>query len=782
LTSLPLPRTFTLMMRGKVVLLLWLTAVTGFAAESGVRDTNAFGFSAPETFPIDFQIANLRSADIDGDGLNDLLVVNNARSRINVLINQTGKTNAANIRRASLAEINELPPDSRFRIESIASEKRIASFMVADLNHDKRPDIAYYGEPKELVVQFNQGTNGWSAPRRWPIEDGVLSPNALAAGDLNGDELVDLLLLGENNLYLLAQRKDGTLAEPEKIPFAGLVRSVQILDVNGDKRDDLLLVNWDTPNPLRFRLQGNTGELGPEIHFTLPPIRSYTADDLDGDHKTEIVTIAQNSGRAQIANFTWRDAEKISGTFTAGQFQVLPLNKTSKARRGLTWADVNGDGLPDLLVAEPESGQLTIHLHQKDGTLSKGKMYSTLTGVSEIAVGDWDNADRPEIFLLSGDERSVAFTRFDGEGKVAFPTALPLDGKPLTMSLGRLKANSKQTLAVILDQDGRRVLTTRTAGGDTKTIKLNESFKSTPSSMTWHDVNQDGLNDLVLLVPYEKIKVLLQTEKGFDELDLQAPGGAMEQPWMTRADVDGDGKPELLLPQRNFLRAVVLRPDKDNADSTNRGWSFYVKDQINGAGNNSRLVGAMSLRNGSNAVGSLFLLDAERKALTLSERDTNGVWHVARNLALPISDFFELQPVSFGGTAPNAVGFLGLGAVAWMPLRGKTWEMAELDGYETPIRDARLNDVVTGDLNQDGRKDLVFLETAKNYLDLVILDKSGKLTPANRWPVFEERSYRGRRGSDSQEPREAVIEDFTGDGKKDLAIIVHDRVLVYAQE
>ncbi|HMJ89566.1 MAG TPA: VCBS repeat-containing protein [Candidatus Acidoferrum sp.] len=756
-------------------------AAVAIAADGEPPAPISFGFSSPETFPIDHQISNLRSADIDGDGLTDLIVVNNSRSRLNVLINQTGKTNTARLGRAASVDINDLPPDSRFRIESIASEKRIAALMVADLNHDKRPDIAYYGEPKELVVQFNQGTNGWSAPRRWPIEDGVLSPNALATGDLNGDGLLDLMLLGENTLYFLAQRKDGTLAEPEKIPFAGLVRSVQILDVNGDGRDDLLLVNWDTPNPLRFRLQEKTGTLGPEIHFTMPPIRSYTADDLDGDHRTEIVTIAQNSGRSQISNFTWREAEKLSGNFAAGQLQILPLTKTSKARRGVTWADVNSDGLPDLLVAEPESGQLTIHLQQKDGSLTEAKVYSTLTGVSDIAVSDWDNAGRSEIFLLSGDERSVATTRFDGEGKVAFPTTLPFDGKPLAMAIGPMKPEAKPTLAVVLDQDGRRVLTTRNAAGETKTIKLNESFKSTPSSMTWHDVNQDGLNDLVILVPYEKVKVLLQTTKGFDELDLQSPGGSMEAPWLTRADVDGDNKPELLLPQRNFLRAVVLRPDKENADSTNRGWSFYVKEQINGAGNNSRLVGAASLRNGSNAVGSLFLLDAERKALTLSERGTNGVWQIVRNLPLPISDYFELQPINFGTGAPNTVAFLGLGSVAWFPLRGSTWEMAELDGYETPIRDARLNDVVTGDLNQDGRKDLVFLETAKNYLDLVIFDKQGKLVPANRWPVFEERSYRGRRG-DSQEPREAVIADFTGDKKADLAIIVHDRIIVYAQE
>jgi hypothetical protein len=124
---------------------------------------------------------------------------------------------------------------------------------------------------------------------------------------------------------------------------------------------------------------------------------------------------------------------------------------------------------------------------------------------------------------------------------------------------------------------------------------------------------------------------------------------------------------------------------------------------------------------------------------------------------------------------------MGVNAVAWLPLTGDTWEFSELDGYETPIKDGHLHDVVSGDLNQDGRKDLVFLETAKNYLDLVIYDQSRKLVPANRWQVFEERTFRSRRG-DQPEPREALIVDVTGDGKNDLVVVVHDRILVYPQE
>jgi hypothetical protein len=192
-------------------------------------------------------------------------------------------------------------------------------------------------------------------------------------------------------------------------------------------------------------------------------------------------------------------------------------------------------------------------------------------------------------------------------------------------------------------------------------------------------------------------------------------------------------------------------------------------------------VGAAAVANASNSVASLFLLDAERKALTLCERDPAGVWQVVRNIQLPVADFNGLQPISLGGTNQNAVAFLGLNAVAWMPLSGDVWDLNELDSYETPIKDGRLNDVVSGDLNQDGRKDLVFLETARNYLDLVIFDANHKLTPANRWQVFEERTFRSRR-SDLPEPREAAVADVTGHGKNDLIVLVHDRILVYPQE
>ena len=138
------------------------------------------------------------------------------------------------------------------------------------------PDLAYYGDPKELVVLYNLGTNGWSAPKRFPIDDGQLGPNALATGDLHGSGRPGLVLLGENNIYYIAQTADHLLAEPEKIPFSGTVKSLQVLDINGDGRDDLMLINWDSPESVPVPPAGRAGAAwaGSSFYFPAGPLLS----------------------------------------------------------------------------------------------------------------------------------------------------------------------------------------------------------------------------------------------------------------------------------------------------------------------------------------------------------------------------------------------------------------------------------------------------------------------------------------------------------------------------
>src|ERR1700690_540163 len=122
------PRLMQAMKLSRLPVLPALVFVFAFAVH-GENATNSFGFTGHEIYPIDEQIDLLHTADLDGDGLNDLIVANNLRSKINLLYNQTGKTNPAAARPARKLEINELPPGARFRIDSIPTDERMGSMV-----------------------------------------------------------------------------------------------------------------------------------------------------------------------------------------------------------------------------------------------------------------------------------------------------------------------------------------------------------------------------------------------------------------------------------------------------------------------------------------------------------------------------------------------------------------------------------------------------------------------------------------------------------------------------
>jgi hypothetical protein len=74
------------------------------------------------------------------------------------------------------------------------------------------------------------------------------------------------------------------------------------------------------------------------------------------------------------------------------------LNKTTRAHRGILWADVNGDGLPDLLVAEPDSGQLSLYLQKPDGTLAAAKTFPTFDRRERIGGQRLGRSGTPKDF------------------------------------------------------------------------------------------------------------------------------------------------------------------------------------------------------------------------------------------------------------------------------------------------------------------------------------------------------------------------------------------------
>ena len=91
---------------------------------------------------------------------------------------------------------------------------------------------------------------------------------------------------------------------------------------------------------------------------------------------------------------------------------------------------------------------------------------------------------------------------------------------------------------------------------------------------------------------------------------------------------------------------------------------------------------------------------------------------------------------------------------------------------------------VSGDINSDGRTDIIMVEYRRNYIEILALDSGYKPISAMRFKTFEQKSYRDskRRTQTNVEPRELKVADVTNDGRDDLVTVIHDRIIIYPQD
>ena len=90
-----------------------------------------------------------------------------------------------------------------------------------------------------------------------------------------------------------------------------------------------------------------------------------------------------------------------------------------------------------------------------------------------------------------------------------------------------------------------------------------------------------------------------------------------------------------------------------------------------------------------------------------------------------------------------------------------------------------LDQIAAGDLGGDGRMDVVASELTRHALDILQRD-GASLAHALGFEVFEKKAFEDE--NPEREPREMRCSDVDGDGKTDLSLLVHDKLVVYLQE
>ena len=515
-------------------------------------------------------------SDIDGDNKPDLIFLNEGSNNVSIL------------RNVSMAgSFVGYSFESRVDLETVSSPSGIA---VGDIDGDGKPDIAVTNYTNNSVSVFrNISTPGiisiGSFASKVDFVTGT-NPYAIVIGDIDGDGKPDLAVTNDVNNSISILRNTCTLGSIDASSFSAKIdftagtnpRTIVIGDIDIDGKPDLIIGSY---SDLTFSVFRNTSTPGiidassfaGKVDF--PTATSSYASalcDIDGDDKPDLIVSSINNNTISIFRNT-----SIPGSISTSSFANKVDFTSGSYPSHISFGDLDGDNKPDVVVTNKNNNTVSLFRNTSTyGTITTSSLASrvdfpTWTYPASVAIGDLDGDGKPDIVVSNKSSNVVSVFRniIPAPASPVVTSFTPTSG-PVGTAVTITGTNFSTIPADNIVRFGavQAIVTAASATELTVTVPAGATYQ--PVSVTVNGLTSSSR------VPFNVTflsTLTINATSFYTKIDF--PSGT--NPYYTAiGDIDGDGKPDLAIVNSGSNSISVYRNTSSTGSLTTGSFASAV--------------------------------------------------------------------------------------------------------------------------------------------------------------------------------------------------------------